>query len=94
MPQLQVEFVSADRKIWSGPAVRVIVRTVDGEMGVLPGHSPILALMAAGPVRIRPADKDAETVEVQVDGGFLSVEHDRVTLVSDSATVLSGTSVA
>jgi len=94
VPSLQVEFVSTDRKIWAGQAARIVVRTVDGDMGVLPGHAPVLALMAPGQVRIRPADEDAETVEVEVDGGFLSIEHDRVVLVSDSATVLSGTSVA
>jgi F-type H+-transporting ATPase subunit epsilon len=85
---LQVELVSADRKVWSGEASLVIVRTVDGDLGVLPGHAPVLAVLAPGEITIRPAS--GEQVVATVDGGFLSVEHDRVTLVSDTAAVATG----
>jgi F-type H+-transporting ATPase subunit epsilon len=89
---LQVELVSADSRVWSGEASMVVVRTVDGDMGVLPGHAPILAVLAAGEIRITPVD--GGSVVAAVDGGFLSVEHDRVTLVSDSASLAAGSATA
>jgi F-type H+-transporting ATPase subunit epsilon len=85
---LQVELVSADRKVWSGEASIVVVRTVDGDLGVLPGHAPVLAVLAPGNIKIKPVS--GEEVLATVDGGFLSVEHDRVTLVSDTAAVATG----
>jgi F-type H+-transporting ATPase subunit epsilon len=85
---LQVELVSAERKVWSGEASMVIARTIEGDMGVLPGHAPVLAVLASGELRITPTS--GETVSVTAAGGFLSVEHDRVTVVSDQATVVSG----
>jgi F-type H+-transporting ATPase subunit epsilon len=85
---LQVELVSADRRVWSGEASIVVARTVDGDLGVLPGHAPVLAVLAAGDIKITPVS--GEDVVASIDGGFLSVEHDRVTLVSDTATVTAG----
>ena len=82
---LQVELVSADSKVWSGDASMVVARTVEGDIGLLPGHAPLLAVLAAGEIKISPAS--GSDVFATVDGGFLSVEHDRVTLVSDSAAL-------
>ncbi len=87
---LQVELVSADRKVWSGEASMIVARTVEGEIGVLTGHAPLLAVLAGGEIRIAPTS--GETVMVTAEGGFLSVEHDRVTIVSDRAALASGTS--
>lgn len=89
---LQVELVSADSRVWSGQASMVVARTVDGEMGVLPGHAPVLAVLSGGEVRITPVE--GVPVIASVDGGFLSVEHDRVTLVSDSAAIAAGSETA
>lgn len=89
---LQVELVSADSRVWSGEASMVVARTVDGEMGVLPGHAPVLSLLAAGEVRISPAE--GGQVVAHVDGGFLSVEHNRVTVVSDRASLVAGSATA
>jgi F-type H+-transporting ATPase subunit epsilon len=79
---LEVELVSADSRVWSGEAREVIVRTTEGDMGVLPGHAPVLAVLAKGEVRIFT---EGQEVVAAVDDGFLSVEHNRVTVVSDSA---------
>ena len=84
---LQVELVSAESRIWSGEARLVIARTTEGDIGVMPGHAPTLAVLAPGQVTIRASGQD---VVVDVEGGFLSIEHDRVTLLSDSAAVTSG----
>ncbi|MDQ1290071.1 MAG: F-type H+-transporting ATPase subunit epsilon [Actinomycetota bacterium] len=87
---LQVELVSADRRVWSGEASLVVVRTEDGDMGVMPGHAPVLAVLAAGDVKIEPASSDRDEVHAHTGGGFLSVEHDRVTIVADRAAIGAG----
>jgi F-type H+-transporting ATPase subunit epsilon len=85
---LEVTLVSADRRVWSGEASRVIARTVEGDIGILGGHAPLLAVLAEGEIRITPTGGD--DVVATLDGGFLSVEHDRVTVVSDTASLGSG----
>ncbi len=70
----------------------VVARTVEGEMGVLSGHAPVLAVLVDGEVRITPTE--GSPVVARVDGGFLSVEHDRVTLVSDRAAIATGSTAA
>ena len=84
---LEVELVSADSRVWSGEAREVIARTTEGDMGVLPGHAPVLAVLAKGEVRILT---EGQEVVATVEDGFLSVEHDRVTVVSDSAALTNG----
>jgi F-type H+-transporting ATPase subunit epsilon len=83
---LQVELVAADRRVWDGEASMVVARTLDGELGVLPGHTPLLGAPGQGQVRITT---DSGVVEVDVDGGFISVDHDRVTVVTETADVAS-----
>ena len=85
MGALQVELVAADRKVWSGEASMVMARTTDGELGVLPGHTPLLGVLVEGEVRVDPVD--GHTVTAMIDGGFLSVEHDRVVVVAETLTV-------
>ncbi len=86
---LQVELVSASHKVWSGEASMIVARTLDGDLGVLPGHSPVLAVLAPSTITIKPLE-GGELVAT-CDGGFLSVEHDRVMIVSDSAEMGSAT---
>ncbi|MDE9365950.1 F0F1 ATP synthase subunit epsilon [Luteipulveratus sp. YIM 133132] len=90
MSQLTVELVAADRKVWEGEASRVLARTVEGELGILPGHEPILAVLAEGEVHIDPLDGQRQSVSI--DGGFLSVDDNRVTLVAETvdASALAG----
>jgi len=85
---LSVELVSADRKVWSGEASIVVARTVEGDLGIMAGHAPVLAVLAPGQIKIESTS--GETVLADTDGGFLSVEHDRIWLVADRATVGSG----
>ena len=86
MSSLQVELVAADRRVWEGEASLVVARTLEGELGVMPGHTPLLGVLAEGQVRITTS---SGVIAVDVDGGFLSVDHDRVTLVTESADVTS-----
>jgi len=79
--QLHVELVAADRKVWSGEAAMVRARSVEGELGILPGHTPLLGVLVTGDVTIH--GEGGEHIAT-IDSGFLSVEHDRVTIVADS----------
>ena len=79
---LQVELVAADRTVWSGQATMVIARTVEGDVGVLKDHAPLLSLLADAVVEITAED---ETVFAAVDGGFISVAQNRVSILSERA---------
>ncbi|WP_106535742.1 F0F1 ATP synthase subunit epsilon [Haloactinopolyspora alba] len=83
--ELNVEVVAADRKVWSGSASIVIARTPDGEVGVMAGHEPVLAVLVTGPVTVRTADGGA--VVAAVSGGFLSVSEDRVAVLAEQAVL-------
>ena len=80
---LHVELVAADRLVWSGEATRVIARTTEGDVGILPNHAPMLSLMVDGVVDVLTTDD--ETWVAAVDAGFLSVAHNRVSILSEHA---------
>lgn len=82
---LNVNVVSADREVWSGEAAQVSAKTVEGEVGILSGHEPMLALLTEGEVRVSGAD--GEHFAVDALGGFLSVDHDNVTIVAGRASI-------
>jgi len=84
---LQIELVAADRVVWSGEATDVIARTVDGDLGILVNHAPLLSLLTEGVVKITPVEGDA--VIAAVEDGFLSVAHNRVSILSED-TYLAG----
>jgi F-type H+-transporting ATPase subunit epsilon len=91
---LNVELVSAERQIWSGEAGFVVARTLDGELGILPGHVSLLGVLAEGfTVRITGGDAGAG-VEVAAHGGFLSVSDDDVTILAEIAELSSDIDVA
>jgi F-type H+-transporting ATPase subunit epsilon len=83
---LEVHLVTPDREVWAGEADFVTARGVDGDLGVLPGHAPLLAALAVGPVFI---DAGGSRTAVVVDGGFLHVAHDdditRVDILAEHA---------
>jgi F-type H+-transporting ATPase subunit epsilon len=68
---LHVRVVTPEREVWSGPAQMVVARGVDGEVGILPGHAPLLIRLAIGALRIQQTD--ATWQAAVVDGGFLHV---------------------
>jgi F-type H+-transporting ATPase subunit epsilon len=82
MSHLYVELVAADRKVWEGEAKQVSARTVEGELGILPGHTPLLGILVSGDVRIE--SMAGQTHTATIDSGFLSVDHDRVTIVAEA----------
>lgn len=84
MAELHVELVAANGKLWEGSARQVSAPGSEGSLGILPGHVPMLTALGEGEVHILG---EGEGKRVQVEGGFLSVDHDRVTIVTDSAQV-------
>lgn len=82
---MQVDLVAADAAIWSGQAKLVVAKTVEGEIGLMPGHEPMLAILASGEVRITLEDGDV--IKASAEQGFLSVEHNVVTVVARSASL-------
>lgn len=89
---LAVDVVSADRMIWTGEARSIIARTVDGDIGILPGHSPVLAVLVPSAVEIVTVDGNREIVAV--DGGFISVAAGRVSILSEFAEMAGEVSLA
>ncbi|MFT4263019.1 MAG: F0F1 ATP synthase subunit epsilon [Nocardioides sp.] len=82
---ITVELVAADRVVWSGEASAVSARTVEGDLGILPGHAPLLSLLAPSAVEIKPASGAA--VSAEVDGGFISVADDHVSILAEHITL-------
>jgi F-type H+-transporting ATPase subunit epsilon len=80
---LQVELVSADSRVWSGEASFVLARTTDGEIGVLPHHAPLLSVLVESVVLIRGDGGEAQVAAV--DGGFISVANNRVSILAEHA---------
>jgi F-type H+-transporting ATPase subunit epsilon len=83
---LQVELVAVEKTIWSGEAKMVIARTTEGELGVLPGHAPLLGQLAEGGVVTIRTDSGDDLV-VAAHGGFLSVTDRGVSILAESAEV-------
>ena len=84
---LTVNLVAADHEVWTGEASLVVARTVLGEIGIMIGHEPILGVLAAGEVRITL--EDGNKIVANAQDGFLSVEHDTVTIVARQAALAS-----
>lgn len=83
MSTIQVEVVSAEESIFSGPAKFVALPGESGELGILPGHIPLITRIKPGAVRIEKADGGEEFVFVA--GGILEVQPKVVTVLSDTA---------
>jgi F-type H+-transporting ATPase subunit epsilon len=80
---LGVELVTPVERVWSGEAQMVSARTVEGDLGILPGHAPIFGVLVDGKVTIKGAD--GSVTDFAVHGGFLSVSNNRVSILTESA---------
>lgn len=83
MANLNVAVVAVDRKVWSGAAKSIVAKTPEGEIGILPGHEPVLSLLVNGVVRIESVD--GEKISVAVHGGFFSVDSNEVKVLAEVA---------
>jgi F-type H+-transporting ATPase subunit epsilon len=90
---MHVELVSIEAPIWSGEATAVFARTVAGQLGVLPGHIPLLGALEPGYL-VRIDQESGESLRVAVHGGFLSVHKDGVSVLAEQAEVAGDIDVA
>ena len=88
MAELNVSLV-VGRPAKSGPATAsmVVARTTEGEIGILPGHEPLLAILGAGEVRV--TETSGKKIVANAEDGFLSVENNTVTIVARNAELVS-----
>ena len=80
---LNVAIVSAEKALWSGEAKMVVAKTPEGEVGIMSGHEPMLALLVEGPLRIE--EPDGTKLLVAVHGGFFSVDSNQVNVLAEVA---------
>ena len=87
---MRVTLVVPEGEVWAGNADRVVAKTLDGDIGLLTGHTPVLGILAPGSlVRILPQGASAAEgwVQAAVGGGFLSVADDRVSILAREAAL-------
>jgi F-type H+-transporting ATPase subunit epsilon len=85
---LRVDLLVPEGEIWAGQADRVVAKTLEGDIGILTGHTPVLGILAQGSlVRILPEDGQAADgwVQAAVGDGFLSVADDQVSILARQA---------
>ncbi|MGH3839530.1 MAG: F0F1 ATP synthase subunit epsilon, partial [Pseudonocardiaceae bacterium] len=84
MAEMSVELVAVERKVWAGNATWLFAETTEGELGVLPGHTPLLGELVEGGI-VKVTTTDGETVTAAVFGGFLSITGEKVSVLAEAA---------
>lgn len=79
---LTVELVSPEKRVWSGEAQMVSARTLEGDLGILSNHAPLLGVLVDGVVSIK--ETNGQVTEFNISGGFLSVSNNRVSILAES----------
>ena len=77
------DIVSAEKQLFSGLVELVVAAGVEGDLGVMPGHAPLLTRLKPGPVRVKKQNADEEVF--YVSGGFLEIQPKLVTVLADTA---------
>ena len=82
MPSLKLDIVTAERVVYSAEVDEVIAPGVEGQLGILPHHAPLMTTLQAGELRVKKGG--AEDI-MAISGGFLEVRPDRVIVLADAA---------
>jgi F-type H+-transporting ATPase subunit epsilon len=82
MSSLKVDIVTAERVVYSSDVDIVIAPGVEGQLGILPHHAPLMTILQSGELVVR---KDGKEESLAISGGFLEVRPDRVIILADSA---------
>ncbi len=82
MPKIKFEIVTAERVVYSDDVDIVIAPGVEGQLGILPHHAPLLTMLQPGELVVR---KEGEETAIFVSGGFLEVMQNRATVLADTA---------
>ena len=85
MSQMNVQIVTPDGLVYDHHASFVSVRTLDGEMGILPRHENMIAVLAVDEVKVKRIDDDTHVNWIAVNGGIIEVVDNVITIVADSA---------
>lgn len=88
----QIEIVAPDRLLLSQPVDMAVIPAAEGEMGVLPGHSPMIVLLRGGTITLHEGGRP--TAQLFVSGGFAEITPERVTVLADEATPVAEVSRA
>ena len=92
MKTVTVNIVTPDGPVYDGEVTMVIAKTTSGEIGVLPGHIPMVAPLAVGAVKLKK--EGGQTELVAVSGGFIEVRPDNISILAPSAEVASSIDLA
>jgi F-type H+-transporting ATPase subunit epsilon len=87
MATMQVDVVSAEAQLYSGEANEVYARSTEGEIGILPGHQPVLLALGTAPVRVKTVE--GREVRIDVHNGFLEFRDNHLTVLADAAEIAS-----
>jgi len=82
MAGIRLDIVTAEREVYAEDVDVVIAPGVEGQLGILPHHAPLMTTLQAGELRVR---KGGEEVSMAISGGFLEVRPDRVVVLADTA---------
>ncbi|MFC2066220.1 F0F1 ATP synthase subunit epsilon [Chloroflexota bacterium] len=82
MSSVRLDIVTAERMVYSEDVDAVIAPGVEGQLGILPHHAPLMTTLQPGELRVR---KGGEEVSLAISGGFLEVRPDRVVVLADAA---------
>lgn len=82
MKTVQLDIVTPERKVYSEQVEIVNARTVEGAIGVLPGHAPLVAMLEISTVRMT---RDGREERVAVSGGFMEALPEKVTILAEAA---------
>lgn len=93
MASLEVDLVATDGKVWTGTARQLIAPAGDGEIGILAGHTPVLTILREGEIRVYP-EGGGPVERWHVEGGFLSFDDNRATIVVDAVSKTASATTA
>jgi len=82
MASIRLDIVTAERSVYAEDVDMVIAPGVEGQLGILPHHAPLMTTLQAGELRVK---KEEEEVSLAISGGFLEVRPDRVVVLADAA---------
>ena len=83
MATIRLDFVSQDHPVFSGDVSEIVAPGVDGQLGILPMHAPLMTILTAGEVRVKRAD--TEELSFAVSSGWMEVRPDHVTILARTA---------
>lgn len=84
---LYVDIISPERPVYSGNALSVTARAWDGEVGILPGHAPMVTKLGIGEVRVTQADKSVDRFAIKQ--GYLEVSENHIVILSEDASAIA-----